>query len=304
MRFILRRLLMTIPVLLGVTLVTFAIIKATPGDPVLIMLGQRATPERVAELRQQLGLDDPLLVQYTRYVANALRGDLGTSIRSQTPVVQEIMARLPSTLQLTTAALLISAAIGIPAGVIAATTRSRVTSGLLTSFALVGLSIPNFWLAILALIVFGVNLGWISVIGGEGVKDLILPALTLGFPSAAALMRLTRASVLATLSADFVRTSVAKGLTPRLVLWKHVLRNALIPLITALGLQAGALLSGAVLIESVFARPGLGRYAVTAILNRDFPQIQGMVLFASVVYVAINLIIDLLYRSLDPRIRY
>lgn len=303
MAYVIRRLLMTIPVLLGVIFITFAIVKVTPGDPVLLMLGQRATEARVAELREQLGLDDPLLVQYGRYVLNATRGDLGTSIRSQTPVLQEIMLRIPSTLELTVAALLLSVGVGIPAGVIAATSRSRTFNRVINALALAGLSIPGYWLGIISLSFFAVELNWVSVLGGEGLRDLILPAIALGLPSAALFMRLTRNTMLEALGSDYVRTAQAKGLPNYLIVWKHIFRNALIPIITALGLQTGALMGGTVLIESVFARPGLGRYAVTAILNRDFPQVQGMILFSAVVYVTLNLIVDLSYVVIDPRVR-
>lgn len=303
MAYVIRRLLMTIPVLLGVIFITFAIVKVTPGDPVLLMLGQRATEARVAELREQLGLDDPLLVQYGRYVLNATRGDLGTSIRSQTPVLQEIMLRVPSTLELTVAALLLSVGVGIPAGVIAATSRSRTFNRVINVLALAGLSIPGYWLGIISLSFFAVELNWVSVLGGEGLRDLILPAIALGLPSAALFMRLTRNTMLEALGSDYVRTAQAKGLPNYLIVWKHIFRNALIPIITALGLQTGALMGGTVLIESVFARPGLGRYAVTAILNRDFPQVQGMILFSAVVYVTLNLIVDLSYVVIDPRVR-
>lgn len=196
MAYVIRRLLMTIPVLLGVIFITFAIVKVTPGDPVLLMLGQRATEARVAELREQLGLDDPLLVQYGRYVLNATRGDLGTSIRSQTPVLQEIMLRVPSTLELTVAALLLSVGVGIPAGVIAATSRSRTFNRVINALALAGLSIPGYWLGIISLSFFAVELNWVSVLGGEGLRDLILPAIALGLPSAALFMRLTRNTML------------------------------------------------------------------------------------------------------------
>jgi peptide/nickel transport system permease protein len=304
MVYVVKRLLWTIPVLLGVTLVTFAIIKFTPGDPVLLMLGQRATEERVAELRDQLGLDDPVLIQYGNYVVNAIQLDLGTSIRSQTPVMDEIILRAPSTFELTFFALLFAILFGIPAGVIAATSGKRWLNSVITVIALIGLSVPNYWFGIIALSVFAVELRWVSVLGGQGIKDLILPVVALGLPSGSVLMRLTRNMMLETLSSDYVRTAMAKGLPNYVVIWKHVLRNALIPVITALGLQAGALLGGTVLIESVFARPGLGRYAVTAILNRDFPQVQGMILFSAVIYVIINLIVDLAYSSLDPRIRH
>lgn len=300
----LRRLLMLIPILLGVTFLTFAIAQVTPGDPAVLALGNQATPERVAALRQQLGLNDPLLVQYGRYVWNALHGDLGRSIRGGTPVLTEILDRLPSTVELTVAAMLFAVVAGVGAGAIAASTRSKLIKNSTMISAIIGLSIPNFWLAILLIIVFGVNLKWVSVTGGSGLKDLILPAFTLGIVPAAVLARLTRSSIEEVIREDYVRTARAKGLSWRRVTSVHVLRNALIPVVTVIGLQLAGLLAGAVFIENVFARPGLGRFAVNAIATRDYPQVQGTVLFAAAVYVVVNLIVDLLYAVLDPRIRY
>jgi ABC-type dipeptide/oligopeptide/nickel transport system permease component len=300
----LRRLLTLIPVLLGVSFLTFAIAQVTPGDPAALALGTNATPEAIAALREQLGLNDPFLVQYGRYVWNALHGDLGLSIRGQTPVLQEILVRLPSTVELTLAAMLIAIVLGVGAGIIAATSRHRAVDGGAMVASLVGLSIPNFWLAILLIIVFGVNLKWISVTGGEGLADLLLPAFVLALAPAAVLARLTRSSIKEVVREDYVRTARAKGLGLRQVIRVHVVRNSLIPVITVIGLQTAALLGGAVFIEAVFARPGLGRFAVNAIANRDYPQVQGVVLFAALVYVLVNLGVDLLYGVLDPRIRY
>jgi peptide/nickel transport system permease protein len=302
--YILRRLAMMIPVLLGVSLLVFAIAKITPGDPVLIMLGNRATPQKITELRAQLHLDDPILVQYGRFVWNALHGDLGKSIRGQTPVLQEILDRFPSTLQLTIAALIFATLVGIPLGVIAAQNKGKFLDRTAMVSALVGLSLPSFWTAIILVIVFGVYLKWVSVTGGSSIKDLILPAFTLGLAPAAVLARLTRACMLEVLSEDFVRTARGKGLRERVVMFRHVLRNALIPVVTYLGLLFADLLGGTVFIESVFARPGLGRFAINAISNRDFPQIQGLVLFIATGYVVLNLLVDLLYGVIDPRIRY
>jgi ABC-type dipeptide/oligopeptide/nickel transport system permease component len=303
MTFLIKRVILTIPVLLGVLLLTFGIIKFTPGDPVLLMLGQRATEARVTELREQLRLDDPVLIQFGRYTLKAMKGDLGVSIRSQTPVIDEILLRLPSTVELTVYALVFAIAFGIPAGVFTTVYPNNLWSFGLTFVALIGLSIPNYWLGILGLRLFAVQLGWISVLSGNGVLDILLPALVLGFPSGSIFMRLTRTTMAESLHSDYVRTARAKGLSNRDVIWKHVFRNAMIPIVTAIGLQAAALLGGAVLIESVFARPGLGRYAVIAIQNRDFPQIQGMVLFSAVIYVVLNLFVDLLYFLLDPRLQ-
>jgi len=302
--YVMRRLFMLIPVLLGVSFLTFAIAQITPGDPVVLMLGNYATSERVTELREQLGLDDPFLVQYARYVWNAMHGDLGKSIRGQTLVLDEIVARFPSTLELTMSAMLFAVIGGVSAGVVAATTRRRWVDGMTMVIALVGLSVPSFWLAIILIIIFGINLGWVSVTGGEGIKDLILPSFCLGVGPAAVLARLTRSSILEVVREDYVRTARAKGLSERVVTLRHVLRNALVPVVTLIGLQFASLLGGTVFIESVFARPGLGRFAVNAITARDFPQIQGVVLFAATIYVLFNLSIDLLYGFLDPRIRY
>jgi peptide/nickel transport system permease protein len=303
-RYVIRRLFMLIPVLLGVTLLTFAIVQVTPGDPVLLILGNYATPERVAELRAELGLDDPLLVQYTRYVWNALHGDLGLSIRGQTSVMQEILSRFPSTLELATAAMFLAIIGGVGAGIIAATAKRKIWDSLTMVTALLGLSVPSFYLAIILIIIFGLNLQWVSVTGGEGLKNLILPSFCLALGPAAVLARLTRSSILEVARDDYVRTAHSKGLSESTVVWRHVFRNALVPVITVLGLQFGSLLGGAVFIESVFARPGIGRFAINAITVRDYPQVQGVVLFSATIYVLINLAVDLLYGFLDPRIRY
>jgi ABC-type dipeptide/oligopeptide/nickel transport system permease component len=295
---------MLIPVLLGVTFLTFAISHATPGDPARLMLGVYATEEKVAELRRQMGLDDPLMVQYLRYVWEAAHGDLGKSFRGQTPVIQDILARLPSTLELTVSAMAIAVGGGVTLGVVAASARRRAVDGLTMATALVGLSIPNFFLGILVIIVFGVRLNWVSVTGGEGLRDLILPAFCLALGPLATLARLTRSCVLEVAREDYVRTARAKGLRELAVTTGHVLRNALIPVVTVMGLQFAALLGGTVFIESVFARPGIGRFAVNAILMRDYPQIQGVVLFVATTYVLVNLAVDMLYAFLDPRITY
>ena len=300
--YVLQRLLSLIPILLGVTLLTFAVIYVTPGDPVVMMLGMHATPQRVAELRHELGFDDPFLLQYARYVWNALHGDLGNSIRGQMPVLTEIAARFPSTLELTVAAMILAVAGGVTAGIVAATARSKIVDSLTMVTALIGLSVPNFWLAILLIIIFGVKLRWISVTGGEGLKNLILPAFCLALAPGAVLARLTRSSILEVIREDYVRTAYAKGLIRRTVIVIHVLRNALIPVVTVIGLQFAGMLGGAVFIESVFARPGLGRFAVNAVAARDLPQVQGVVLLSATVYVVLNLAIDLIYGWLDPRI--
>jgi len=296
---------MMVPVLLGVTLLTFAIAQVTPGDPVELALGTEADPDLVHEMRNQLGLNDPLLVQYVRYVSNVLQGDLGKSIRGRRPVLDDIMIRFPLTLRLAGMGMTFAVVGGVTAGVIAGTARRRLVDGGTMIISLVGLSIPNFWLAIILIIVFGVKLKWVSVTGGgQGFKELLLPAICLGLAPGATLARMTRSSILEVLNEDYVRTARAKGLAGRTVNLRHVLRNALIPVVTVIGLQFAALLGGTVFIESVFALPGLGRFAITAIGARDYPQVQGMVLFTASIYVLVNVAVDLLYGWIDPRIRF
>ncbi|MBN1317144.1 MAG: ABC transporter permease [Anaerolineales bacterium] len=302
--YILRRLLYLIPILFGVSLLTFAIIQITPGDPARLMLGKYATPERIAEVRTKLGLDDPLLEQYGRYVWNIMHGDLGQSFRRQTPVMDEIMTNFPSTMALTTSAMCLALVFGIGIGVIAATVQRPWVSNSMMMLSLVGLSIPEFWLAIMLLILFGVTLKWVPITGAQGLKGLLLPAITLALAPSAVLARLTRSSLLEVIHEDYVRTALSKGLAWRTVVRTHVLKNALIPVVTVLGLQFAGLLAGTVFIENVFARPGIGRLAVNAIIARDYPIVQGVVLFSATIYALINLVVDLLYGFLDPRIRY
>ncbi|MCJ7625684.1 MAG: ABC transporter permease, partial [Anaerolineaceae bacterium] len=262
------------------------------------------TPERIAAIRSELHLDDPFLQRYFRFVWNAVQGDLGKSIRGQTQVSEEILARLPSTAELAVAAVIFSVCFGIPIGVIAAQYRGKIIDNTAMVSALVGLSIPSFWLAIILIIIFCIQLKWISVTGGDGLKDLILPAFTLGLAPAAVLARLTRGAILEVIEEDYVRTARGKGLKESLIQVRHVLRNALIPVITYLGILFADMLTGTVFIESVFARPGLGRFSINAISARDFPQVQGLVLFMATFYVIMNLIVDILYGIIDPRIRF
>jgi len=302
-RYAIQRILLVIPVLIGVSIVAFMMSHLVPGDPVSVMLGQNATKEDYVRLKHQLGLDDPLYTQYWRYVSNAVQGDFGRSIRSDQPVLSEIWSRFPSTLELTVCAVITASVVGMSLGVLAAVSkRSAVDAGIMT-FALVGISMPGFWSGILMILLFGLKLGWLPI-AGSGWKALIMPTITLAAPAAAVLARMTRSSMLEVLGQDFVRTARAKGLRDRIVVIRHVLRNALVPVITIIGIQFGALLGGAVIVESVFSRPGLGRYTVTAIEQRDFPQIQGIVLFAAAIYVFVNLAVDLTYAVIDPRIRY
>ena len=302
--FILRRLGAVLPVLLAVSVLVFLMSHLTPGDPATIMLGENASAAEVARLRQELGLDRPLAVQYGRYLANVLRGDLGRSIRSGRPVVREIAERFPSTLELTLAAMAVAAAGGVLLGALAAMSRGGVAEAVAMSASLIGISMPSFWLGLLLILAFGLALRWFPIAGGNEWQALVLPAVTLGAQAAAVLARLTRASLLEVLPSEFVRTARAKGASGTRVLFRHALRNALIPVVTVMGVQFGTLLGGAVIVESVFARSGLGRFAVTAVQARDFPVIQGIVLFAAAVYALVNLAVDVAYLVLDPRITY
>lgn len=302
-QFLAKRFVSALIVAFGVSLLAFSMSHLTPGDPVAIMLGERASAESITRLKQQLGLDQPLPVQYWTFLTRALQGDLGTSIRSGQPVLAEIAVRFGPTLELTLAAMVIAAALGISLGVLAAVSRAPWLESAIMSFALLGISVPTFWSGLLFIMLFALTLNWFPVTGEGGLAGLILPAVTLALPAAAVLARMTRSSLLEVLSQDFIRTARSKGLVERTVTLKHALRNAFIPILTIMGLQFGGLLAGSVIVESVFARPGLGRFAVGAILARDFPQIQGIVLLAGLSYVLINMVVDLLYGVLDPRIQ-
>lgn len=275
-----------------------------PGDPVSVMLGDRATGEDVVRLCHQLGLDKPLAQQYIDFLWRASHGDLGRSIRSGQPVTQEILERLPSTLELALAAALLAILLGIAAGTLGAISSNRLVQTCIMVIALLGISTPTFFSGLVFILIFALWLDWLPVASDTGLGSLILPAITLALPVAAVLARITRSSILEEFRHDYVRVAYAKGLPPHTVIVRHLLRNALIPVVTIVGLQFGGLMAGSVIVESVFARPGLGRYAVTAIATRDFPQIQGIVLVVALIYVMVNFVVDFLYTVLDPRIRY
>jgi peptide/nickel transport system permease protein len=301
-----------VPVIAVVSVVVFSLIHLTPGDPVNIMLREEADPATAATLRRQLGLDRPLPLQYAAWLGRAVQGELGRSIRTNQPVTDAIRQRVPVTLSLAAAALLVALAIGLPAGILAAVRRNSVVDVAATLVAISGVSLPSFWLAILLILVFSVTLGWLPPLGwvspgrdlGAWVRSLVLPAVTLGVAIAAVVMRMTRASLLEVLELDYVRTARAKGLAERRIVLGHALRNALIPVVTVIGLQAGALLGGAVITETIFALPGVGRLLVDAIFQRDFPIVQGVVLVLALNFLIVNLLVDLTYAWLDPRIRY
>jgi ABC-type dipeptide/oligopeptide/nickel transport system permease component len=304
LRFLTRRLLLTIPVLIGVATLVFSLIHLVPGDPVQAMLGDSATPRDVAEVRARLGLDKPLYVQYAAFVRGAVRGNLGTSLRTNQPVSAAIAERMPATFELALAAMLVATAIAVPLGIIAAVRAGTVSDYGATTLALIGISIPNFWLGPLMAIVFSIELGWLPVSGRGSAAHLVLPAITLGAPLAAVLARMTRASVIEELRELYVLAARARGVSRLRAIVRHAFRNSLIPIVTVLGLQFGAVLTGAVITETIFAWPGVGRLLIQSISFRDYPMVQGCILLIAITYVAMNLLTDLVYGLLDPRIRY
>jgi peptide/nickel transport system permease protein len=303
-RYLIRRLLLTIPVLLGVATLVFALIHLVPGDPAQAMLGEGATVEEVERLRGQLGLDRPLPAQYADFLGGILRGDLGTSFRYGTPVAHEIRTRLPNTAILAVAAMLAAILFAIPLGILAAVFRGTWVDHAAMTTALVGISMPNFWLGPLLAILFAVYLGWLPVSGTGTPAHLVLPAVTLGAALSAILARMTRASLLEELRELYVLAARSRGLSQTRAVLRHAFRNSLIPVVTIIGLQFGAVLTGTIITETIFAWPGIGRLLIQAINFRDYPLIQGCILFISVTYVAMNLLTDLTYGYLDPRIRY
>lgn len=304
-KFILVRLLGTIPVLLGVSILVFSMVRLVPGDPIDMMFSNLAppSPEQRQAIRHEMGLDKPVYLQYVSFVGNALRGDLGKSYRTKRPVSEEIRNRLPNTIKLTIASLALSTLIGVVAGVLAATFKNTWIDFISMVIAIIGVSIPGFWLGLMIMMLFSVKLGWFPVAGADTWKHLVLPTVTLGVLASAILARMTRSAMLDVLNQDYVRTARAKGLREWRVIMGHAFRNALVPIVTILGLQIGGLLSGAFIIEAVFAYPGIGMLAVQALANRDFPLIQGIVLLVAVIYVLVNLAVDMLYSVLDPRVR-
>ena len=318
--------------LLGVSIVVFFMVRAIPGDPAQIMLGQQATQEQVQQLRENLGLDKPIFVQYGLFLKDALRGDLGDSIVTGRPVTTELLTRLPATLELTAFAMLIAILVGIPVGVISAVRQYSLLDKTTSVLALTGISMPIFWLAMILVVIFGVNLELlpfpgrldpttgITAITGlvlvdslltlnfagfwDGLLHLIMPALALATIPMAVIMRMTRSSMLEVMNEDYVRTARAKGVVPWRVVFKHALRNAMLPTITVIGLQAGLLMGGAIITETIFSWPGIGLYAYNSISARDYASVQGVVLYGALLFVLINLLVDILYAILDPRVRY
>jgi ABC-type dipeptide/oligopeptide/nickel transport system permease component len=302
--FLLRRLLLAIPTLFGVLVVAFLLLYVAPGDPVEAMVGERADAETIARLRAQLHLDEPLAKRFGYYVGDVARGDLGRSYITNRPITQDIRERFPKTLQLAGAAMLLAALAGISLGVLSARRPGGWIDRLSLGIAYLGISFPVYWVGLLLILLFAVTLRLLPPSGYGSMRFLVLPALALGMRSIAFLARMTRSAMLESLSADYVRTARAKGLTERAVTLRHALRNALIPIITVLGLDFGAYLTGSILTETVFSWPGIGRYVVNAIGRRDLPAIQGTVLFLSAVFVLVNIVTDLAYAKADPRVRY
>jgi len=294
---------MMIPIVLGVTFIIFFMTYITPGCPAQLRLGEAAAPEIVEALREEMGLNDPFFVRYFNYIVNAAQGDLGVSIRTSVTVFQEIGDRFPTTLLLAFYGTILSVIIGIPLGVLSATKQYSIFDTSATSLGLLAVSIPNFWFGMMLILMFSLNLGWLPSFGLGEPRAWILPILTLGTGSAALIMRITRSSMLEVIRQDYIRTARAKGQKETVIIWNHAFRNALIPVVTAVGLDFGMLLGGAILTETIFSLPGIGRFMVEAIRSRDFPIIQGGVLFLAIVFSLVNLLVDILYAFIDPRIK-
>lgn len=302
-KYILKRLLFMIPVMIGVTFLVFFIISLTPGDAASMILGNGATQEAILELREKMGLNDPVIVQYANYVKKLLSGDMGTSYATGKTVSAEISARFPNTFKLTISAIILSIIISIPIGVISATRQYSIFDNVGMVLALIGISMPSFWTGLILIIFFSLNLGWFPSGGMEGLKSLILPAFTLAIASTASITRTTRSSMLEVIRQDYIQTARAKGVKRQVVTRKHALKNALIPAVTVIGLEFGVLLGGAVLTETVFSWPGIGRLMVQSIQSKDTPMILGCVIVFALSFSIVNLIIDILYAYIDPRIK-
>jgi ABC-type dipeptide/oligopeptide/nickel transport system permease component len=305
-RYIINRVLEAIPILIGISIITFGLMHWLPGDPVASMLAENATSEEAIEkLRKQMGLDDPAPVQYVRFILNVLRGDLGRSIITRRPVSQEILTYLPNTFQLAFVAMVLATIFGISMGVLAAINHNGWIDQLVMLISLIGVSMPIFWSGLLLILIFSVTLEWLPVLStGQGIKGLILPAISLAFSPAAFIARLTRGSLLDIMPQDYIRTARSKGLSGYLVLFRHAMRNAIISIVTIVGIETGSLLTGMIVTETVFTRPGIGSLMMDGILYRDYNIVQGAVLYTAMVYLLVNLLVDISYVVIDPRIRY
>jgi peptide/nickel transport system permease protein len=304
MKILIRKVALFIPVALGISTLVFFLIHLIPGDPVEIMLGEGAQEANIAELRHQMGLDRPIGIQYADFLRGLIRGDLGRSIKTREPVGAMIRSRFPATFQLTLFSMLIAVLVAVPLGVLAAVRQYSTLDYSSMLLALLGISMPNFWLGPLLIIFFSVKLGWFPVSGMGGLSHMILPAVTLGTAMAALLARMTRSSMLEEIRSEYVKTARARGLSEAQVIFKHTLKNAMIPVITVIGLQFGSLLTGAIITETIFSWPGIGRLLITSINTRDYPVVQGCILFIAFSYLIVNFAVDIIYSYLDPRIRY
>ncbi len=302
-KYIIKRFAMVIPVIIGVSFLVYYIISLTPGDPVKMMLGEEASHESIQAVRDELGLDKPIIIQYVKYMSKLVRGDLGVSYRSKKPVFGEITARIPITFELTFWSMLVAIIIAIPIGVISATKQYSLTDSISMIATLLAAAVPHFWLGLMLIIWFSLKLGWLPSGGADGIKSMILPAITLGTGAAAIVTRMTRSSMLEVVRQDYIRTAKAKGVNKKVVIRKHALRNALIPIVTVVGLQFGHMLGGAVLTETVFSLPGMGRLMVDSIKSKDTPMVLGCIIILATIFSLVNLCIDILYAFIDPRIK-
>jgi peptide/nickel transport system permease protein len=303
LKYILKRILMLIPVIIGVTFMVYMIISFTPGDPVKMILGQEATNEAIEQLTQELGLDKPVLIQYGNYMLKLIQGDLGRSYFTNRSVLSDILARLPLTFTLTMVSVIIGAVIAMPLGIYASTKQYSLLDNFSMLFTLLGVSMPTFWFGLLLMLGFSLSLGWLPSSGYTGPASLILPSVTLGISNVAIVARMTRSAMLEVIRQDYIRTAKSKGVSGSSVILKHSLKNAMIPIVTIIGLQIGAQLGGAMITENVFALPGLGSFTLTAIRSRDTPQVVGSVIVFTVLFSVVNLVIDILYAFIDPRIK-
>lgn len=302
--FFIRRLVHLVPVLIGISLVVFSVLRLIPGDPAKIMAGEEAPPEVVEQLRAELGLDKPVHVQYVNFISKALQGDLGESIRTRNKVTEELSRRYPLTIKLAFFSIAVAVLFGIVAGVIAALNHNRLWDNLTMLISLIWVSTPSYWLGLMGMLLFALYLKWLPAVGASTWKHFVLPVMTLGAHASGIIARQTRSSMLDVIRQDYIRTARAKGVGSMRLVFRHALRNALVPVITIVGLQFGSLLAGSVLVESVFNMPGLGRLMVDSISTRDYPVVQGSVLVVATSFVLVNLVVDIAYAVVDPRIQY
>ncbi|SMP54721.1 nickel ABC transporter permease [Anoxynatronum buryatiense] len=302
--YIMKRLLQAIPVIFLVTVLTFSLVHLVPGDPALMRAGEDATAEQVEAIREAMGLNEPIYKQYTKWVSGIMRGDMGYSLQDGRPVFSTLIQRLPATMKLVMASFIVSIGIGVPVGILSAVKQNTFADSFARVFALLGISMPNFWMGLMLMLIFSYSLRMLPASGSGTLAHLIMPAIALGMPGAGIITRLTRSSMLEVMKQDYIRTARAKGLRRQLVIYKHALKNAMLPVVTVIGVQLGSRLGGSVIVESIFAYPGIGRFAYTRLLARDYPMIMGNLFIFAMIFILINLITDILYGFLEPRIRY